>query len=134
MPNLFHVSSRDHGALILMTTLAERHDDDAFVSLQEIAENMHLSQGYLEEIAASLKKAGLILGKQGPGGGYHLAKRPEEISLDEILTALTGPVELVDCQSGICPIAGKCSSKNVWKTVQQTVQKTLRETTLANVI
>lgn len=136
MSNLFHVSARDHGALILMTTLAERHASEVFVSLQDVAQRMMLSQGYLEEIAASLKKAGLISGKQGPGGGYRLVKSPDEISLEEILTALEGPVELVDCQTSTtpCPVASKCSSKNIWKVVQKNLQKTLRETTLAEAI
>lgn len=135
MPNLFHVSARDHGALILMTTLAEAHGTDRLVSLQEVADSMQLSQGYLEEIAASLKKAGLVSGKQGPGGGYKLEKDPKQISLEDILTALEGPVALVDCQShGGCPVADKCSSKNIWKVVQRNLQKTLKETTLAEAI
>lgn len=131
MSNLFQVSARDHSALILMTVLAETHGE-GFISLQDVATRMKLSQGYLEEIAAALKKAGLISGRQGPGGGYRLAKRPGAISLEQILTAINGPVELVGCQSGrtTCPVASKCSSKNVWKIVQQNLQKTLRETTL----
>ena len=136
MSNLFRISARDHGALILMTTLAEANVGEGFVSLQEIAEQMRLSQGYLEEIAALLKKAGLIQGKQGPNGGYRLAKDPKAITLEAILTALEGPVELVDCQSAsvACPVSSKCASKNVWKIVQRNLQKTLRETTLAETI
>jgi len=97
---------------------------------------MQLSQGYLEEIAAVLKKSGLIRGKQGPNGGYRLAKRPDMITLEEILIALEGPVELVDCQSSStpCPVSSKCASRNVWKIIQQNLQKTLRETTLASTI
>jgi len=136
MINLFHVPARDHSAVILMTSLAEVYASENFVSLQDIAGRMQLSQGYLEEIASVLKKAGLIQGRQGPGGGYRLAKSPDVISLEEILTALEGPVELVDCQSGDarCPVASKCASKNVWKVLQKTIQKTLRETTLAQTI
>lgn len=136
MPNLFHVSARDHGALVLMAALAEEFPKQAYISLQDVADQMQLSQGYLEEIAAPLKKAGLIQGKQGPGGGYRLAKSPEKISLEEILVALEGPVELVDCQSNqmSCPVAHKCNSKNVWKVLQHTIQKTLRETTLAQTL
>ena len=136
MSQLFQVSARDHGALILMTTLAEHFGGETFVSLQEVADRMQLSQGYLEEIAAALKKANLIIGKQGPNGGYRLAKKPEAISLEDILTALEGPIALVDCHGAhtACPVAAKCSSKNVWKVLQQTIQKTLRETTLAEAV
>lgn len=136
MAHLFHVSARDHSALVLMTTLAEDFNIHKFVSLQAIAGNMQLSQGYLEEIAASLKKAGLIVGKQGPNGGYRLARKPTAISLEEIIVALEGPVELVDCQSSRtqCPVAEKCASKQIWNILQRTIQKTLRETTLAEAL
>ncbi len=136
MSGLFHVSARDHGALILMSSLAEVHASSVFVSLRDIAENMKLSQGYLEEVAASLKSAGLIEGKQGPNGGYRLTRAPGEISIADILTALEGPMELVDCQSkgAICPVSHKCSSKNVWKSLQQTISQSLESTTLASIL
>lgn len=102
---------------------------DTFASLKEIAERMHLSEGYLEEIAASLKKAKLITGKQGPGGGYRLAQSAAQISLAQILTALNGPIEIVDCQKGEgCPVAARCSSKRVWSRVQKGIEETLRNT------
>ena len=135
MSGLFRISARDHSALILMSSLAERHDDGVFVSLREVADGMRLSLGYLEEVASLLKRADLIEGRQGPNGGYRLSRAPKNISLDEILTALTGPIELVDCHSGaVCPVAHKCTSKNVWKTLQQTIQKSLRATTLESIV
>jgi len=136
MSNLFRVSAKDHSALILMSELATVHADETFVSLQNIAEEMGLSQGYLEEVAGTLKSAGLIVGKQGPNGGYRLMRSPKEISVADILTALEGPVELVDCQSkGVaCPVAHKCSSKSVWKNLQQTIQESLQKTALSDVI
>lgn len=136
MSNLFHVSERDHSALVLMSALAERFSGRSFTSLQEIADSMRLSQGYLEEIAAALKKAGLIQGRQGPNGGYRLVRKPASISLEEILTAIEGPIELVECQKeGIsCPVEGGCASKHVWNVLQKAVRSSLRATTLANVV
>jgi Rrf2 family protein len=132
MPGLFRISARDHGALILMSYLAARHKTGSFVSLQEIADRMHLSQGYLEEIAGALKKAKLIKGKQGPAGGYRLARSPSKISMEDILTAVEGPIELVECQgkANFCPVAGKCPSKDVWGALQKAIKKSLKETTL----
>ncbi|MFZ2804487.1 MAG: Rrf2 family transcriptional regulator [Patescibacteria group bacterium] len=134
MSGVFQVSTRDHSALILMSSLASRFSEDGFVRLADIADEMKLSLGYLEEVAGKLKQSGLIVGKQGPNGGYRLAKTPKEISVDEILTALAGPIKLVDCQSGGCPVAHKCSSKNVWDSLQQTIQKSLKATTLASIV
>lgn len=134
MSHLFRVSARDHSAVILMAELA-RLPKDAFASLKDVAKGMHLSEGYLEEIAACLKKANLITGKQGPRGGYRLAIEAKEICLTDILTAVDGPIEIVDCQrSGGCPVSNKCTSKSIWKTVQHRIEETLNETTLAEIV
>jgi Rrf2 family protein len=136
MSGLFRISARDHGALILMSDLAAAYKAGSFVSLQAIADRMHLSQGYLEEIAGALKKAKLIAGKQGPAGGYRLARPPSKISMEDILIAVEGPIELVECQgkSNLCPVAGKCPSKNAWGALQAAIQASLRKTTLAQTI
>jgi Rrf2 family protein len=136
MSNLFRVTARDHSALILMTALAERYGEGGYVSLQDVASDMGLSQGYLEEIATSLKRAKLIRGKQGPNGGYCLASAPERISVEDVLTAVEGPIELVACQSrgGTCPIASKCLSKSVWSRIQNTIRESLQGITLKDVL
>ena len=134
MSHLFRVSARDHSAVVLMAELARLQKDD-FASLKDIAKTMHLSEGYLEEIAASLKKAKLIEGKQGPRGGYRLAKKADQINLADILTALDGPIEIVDCQKGAgCPVASMCTSKNIWKQVQKGIEETLSQTKLVDVV
>lgn len=136
MSGFFHVSARDHAALILMTALARAYADASFQSLQAIAQEMQLSSGYLEEISAALKSAGLIVGKQGPGGGYRLARAPQDISIADIVTAMEGPIELVDCQSSssVCPVEGKCVSKNVWHKLQTTLRDSLRNMSLAETL
>lgn len=132
MPGLFRLTARDHNALILMGELAARFGSGEFVSLQQVADKMRLSQGYLEEIAGALKKAKLIGGKQGPAGGYRLSRPPSKISMADILTAIEGPIELIECQGkrSLCPVAGKCPSKKIWGALQSAVRKSLDETTL----
>ena len=132
--SFFRVSERNHAGFILMTELASRGDQ--YVSLKEVAERMTISQAYLEEIAASLKQAGLIEGRTGPGGGYRLAQKPEEISADKIITALEGPVLLVECQKSAneCPAAGRCTSKSLWNVLQKNIVHTLRETKLTDLV
>ena len=134
MPRLFQVTARDHSAVILMAELARSYAGGGYTSLQDIADRMRLSQGYLEEIASVLKSGGLIIGKQGPGGGYRLAEAPDNVSLEDVLVALEGPMDLVDCQSGACPVESQCSSKSVWDRIQKNLVKTLRETSLAEVL
>lgn len=129
MNSLFRVSERNHFGLIFMTQLAAL-GEGSYLSVKEAAADMGMSQGYLEEVAGALKAKGLIEGRQGPGGGYRLAKAAEEISAKDVVEALEGPVALVACMDGGCPVEGKCGSKKLWGFLQKNVLETLSDTTL----
>jgi Rrf2 family iron-sulfur cluster assembly transcriptional regulator len=134
MNSLFRVSARNHAGMILMSKIAEAKSSDDFVSLNAVAEDMKLSQGFLEEIAMSLKKAGLIKGRKGPGGGYRLAKPASKITAEHILIALEGPVLLAPCHGGICSVASSCRSKFLWGFLQKDVLQSLKKMTLAKMV
>ena len=57
------------------------------VSLRELAEEEDISVKYMEQIVPLLKKSGLIRSTRGARGGYVLSRRPEKISLGDILVA-----------------------------------------------
>lgn len=137
MPSLFQVSERSHAGLILMAELGlEFQLGKRNLTLADVAQSKGLSQGYLEEIASTLKKANLIQGKKGPNGGYLLTRAPQTITAEEILTALEGPIHLVGCQltPGTCSAEGTCSSRSFWGVLQRRVLETVRETTLADIL
>ncbi len=140
MNSLFKVSAKNHAGMILMTILAQKSDlkqsnsDNGFISLKDVAGEMGLSQKFLEEIAASLKRAGLVIGRKGPGGGYKLAKPAKEISVHEILVALEGPIAPMSCDGAICPVADQCSSKVLWKVLHKELVKSLTQTKLQQII
>ena len=133
MNSLLHVSSRQHAGLILMAELAKA-EPLAFVSLGEIAKSMSLSQGYLEEIAASLRAASLIEGRKGPAGGYRLTRSADQISMNDVALALEGPVQAVPCHGDTCPVSAHCSSKHWWDFLRDHVSDALKTTTLQDVI
>jgi len=84
------VSTRGDYAARALLSLA-LHGSDRPTSVKEIAERTHLPQPYLEQILLSVKGAGLVRSKRGVGGGYVLARAPEEITLAEIVAAVEGP-------------------------------------------
>lgn len=129
MNSLFRVSERNHCGLIFMIQLA-KIGEGVYVSVKDAARDMGMSSGYLEEIASSLKEQGLVEGRQGPGGGYRLARSSKSISAKDIVEALEGPVSLVACMEGDCPVARKCGSKKLWGFLQKSVLDTLGSTTL----
>lgn len=135
MKGFFRIPERLHIACIFMTELCEASREDRRLSLKELGSRMSISDGYLEEIAASLKKAGLIQGRTGPNGGYMLAVKPKEISAKAIVEAIEGPIAIVRCHDNAeCPFHGKCHSRKLWDVLQGRIQDVLEKTTLNDLL
>jgi Rrf2 family iron-sulfur cluster assembly transcriptional regulator len=69
------------------------HGRDRAVQARETADRQGIPLRYLEQILQHLRRAGLVEGKRGPGGGYALARPAAEVRLSDVVTALDGPVE-----------------------------------------
>ena len=82
---------------------------------KEIAEKQGLSDSYLENILIVLKNIRIIETTRGSNGGYVLCRAPSEISVLEIVEALEGPLELVECVSSSknCEKSNRCSARMV---------------------
>ena len=130
----FHVSTRGEYGMRLMVDLA-RHWGEGTVSLHAVATREQLPEAYLEQLVASLRKAGLVQGKRGAGGGYTLAREPRAITAGDIVRALEGPIEPQICTAeGIavqnCALQPGCATHHVWMTLQSTIAKALDGMTL----
>jgi len=79
-----------------MYDLALNYGDEP-VSLKSIAERQGISENYLEQLMANLRKAGLVRSIRGAYGGYLLSREPSKITVGDVLRALEGPIGLVDC-------------------------------------
>jgi len=103
-----------------MADLASQ-DSNESIKLKSIAERQGISEHYLEQLIAVLKKAGFVKSVRGSRGGYHLNIPPERISVGDILRVLEGPLYPVDCVSAdgdnSCGDAdcGACVAKPVWE-------------------
>ena len=73
------------------------YSEDETVSIASIAARQNISESYLEQLIAKLRKAGLVTSIRGAGGGYKLAKPAEDISVGDILRALEGSLDPVEC-------------------------------------
>ena len=108
------------------------------VSISSISARQDISERYLEQLMALLKKAGLIKSIRGAGGGYVLAKDVSEISVGDVLRALEGNLEPVECaafhEEELCEAAGGCVTKYVWKKINESINRTVDEIDLKNVI
>lgn len=131
--SFFNVPTKIHHALLVVTALAEHYDSDQVLSLTELAATTDASQGYLEEVAAGLRKAGLITGQRGIGGGYRLAVAPTTITVADVVEAIEGKLSMVECLAGAehCGLSSACTNRSVWGRIQTRVLDTMRSITVA---
>lgn len=128
---MFGLNKKTDYGMELMIALAKK-DHQGPLSLRQIAKEKKLPFKYLEQVVTPLRKAGLIKARQGRDGGYFLKKKPEIISVREIVEVLEGPVELGACFG--CPKAMVCGQKDIWTEVGDKVRETIEEKTLADLV
>jgi Rrf2 family protein len=131
------VSTRGDYACRALLSLALHGDDHGPTSVRDIAERTALPQPYLEQILLALKGAGLVRSKRGVGGGYVLARPPEEITLGDIVSAVDGPISVGDFgephTNGACDHEGQCVLIAMWNEVSQHMRRHLDASTLADI-
>ncbi len=131
------VSSKGDYACRALLSLALHADESGPTSVRDIAERTAIPQPYLEQILLSLKGAGLVRSKRGVGGGYVLARAPQDIHLSEILSAVDGPISLGDFgephQGGACNHEGQCVLLTIWKSAGDHMRRVLDGYTLQSV-
>jgi Rrf2 family protein len=131
------VSTRGDYACRALLSLALHSDEPRPTSVRDIAERTGLPQPYLEQILLALKGAGLVRSKRGVGGGYVLARAPEDIRLSEIISAVDGPITLGDFgephQDGACDHDGQCVLLAIWKQAGEHMRHHLEGYTLASI-
>ncbi len=78
--------------------------DGRGLNLPELARLLSASEAHLAKVMQRLRKTGLITATRGPGGGYKLAREPEDITLLNIYHAIEGLSEHRHTSSSKCPI------------------------------
>ena len=131
------LSTKGRYGLRAMIDMAEQGEQET-VSIASIAARQQISESYLEQLVPKLKKAGLVTSVRGAGGGYCLAKPPKEISVGDILRALEGSLEAVDCpgleEDSQCGQAKLCVAKYVWQRVNESIQQAVDDINLAQLL
>ena len=77
------ISTKGRFALRMLLDLSEHRE--GFVSLKDIAARQEISKKYLEQIVPLLSRAGMLEANRGFQGGYRLARRPEEYTVQQHL-------------------------------------------------
>ncbi|MGI6669367.1 MAG: RrF2 family transcriptional regulator [Acetivibrionales bacterium] len=109
------------------------------VVLKSIAERQGISESYLEQLFAALKKAKIIKSERGSQGGYSLAHDPENITVGDILRALEGSLAPTDCvtdnsNTRHCGNQDLCVSRSVWERIRDGINNVVDNITLKELV
>lgn len=126
------ISTKGRYALVIMSYLAKRYDEDRYISLREISDNENISYKYLEKIIISLNK--LIEIRRGNNGGYKLKYAPSEYKIGEILRASEGDLAPVSCVNSFCPKKRDCGTFDFWNGLYKEINNYVDSKTLQDFI
>jgi len=112
----------------VLVQLARMHGRTELAHIEELARLEAVPANYLVQILSELRNGGLITSRRGKQGGYALAKRPEEVSLYEILKLIEGDV--LELGGAVEGQSGK-SVARAWREVRTALEEKCREITLA---
>lgn len=121
----------DYG-IVLMTHLAA--DPERLYNAPDLATEAGLPLPMVSKILKLLTRDGLLASHRGVKGGYTLSRSPVEITVDEIITSLEGPIAITECiehSPGECEHERLCPTRGNWQLINQAVRQALERITLA---
>jgi Rrf2 family protein len=127
------LSSRAKYATRAILHLAVKEEDGP-VLIQEVADAQNIPLKYLQQILVSLKVAGFVKSRKGPGGGYVLARPAGEIMLGAVLRSMDGPLAPISCVSVTqhsecgCPDPDTCALRSAFRDVREAMAAVLDST------
>lgn len=130
------LASEEYGFRCLLQVAL--HEGEQPLSIPQIARKEGLSREYVGRLLYRLRLGGLVTSTRGAGGGYRLARAPDEISVWQALTVLGGellPEGFCACHPGQrreCVHITDCSVRALWRKIEHTLRAALEEVSLAD--
>ncbi len=131
------VPQRCQYALRAVFELAKRFGQGP-AKIADIAEAQAIPPRFLEVILSNLKQAGFLDSRRGSEGGYLLTRRPEEVSVGDVMTYMQGDASPVDCitggSKGRCRLYGDCVFLPMWDKVGKAISDVYDSTTFQDLV
>ncbi len=131
------LSTKGRYAVMAMADIACRCEQQP-ITLAEISVRQDISQDYLEQLFAKLKRAGMVESVRGPGGGYRLTAPADEVWIVDIISAVDEPLQVTRCQDGDavngCVGGDKCITHELWAALGRQIYGFLAAVTLGDVV
>ena len=128
------LSTRGRYGLRALVDLAANAGEGT-ASLVQTARRQKLSVNYLEQVFASLRRAGIVTTVKGAGGGYALARDMDEITVKEVIEALEGEISIADEAAGVREDEVQSAIRSLlWDEIDRQVEKLLAGRTLGSLV
>lgn len=117
------ISTKGRYALRMVLDIAG-HQGEGPVPLREVSKRQGISLKYLEQLARSLMKGGVLVSTRGAHGGYSLARDPKDVTAGDVLRCSEGstaPVACLEDDFGICPMRGECETIAFWEGLDRVI-------------
>lgn len=132
------LTTKGRFAVTAMIDLALRESQGP-VTLAGISQRQHISLSYLEQLFGKLRRFDIVESTRGPGGGYTLARRPQEVTVADIIIAVDEPLDATQCGGkGNCHSeetgGGRCMTHDLWTSLNQKMVEYLSSVSLADLM
>jgi Rrf2 family protein len=131
------LSTKGQYGVKAMFDLALHYGEEA-TSLKSVAERQGISEYYLEQLIAVLRRENLVKSIRGAQGGYVLAKEPSQITVGEILNILEGPLEISECvsddENSGCSKINYCATRLIWIKIKKAVNDVVNSISLEDMV
>jgi Rrf2 family iron-sulfur cluster assembly transcriptional regulator len=111
------------------------HSQRKPVTLTDIATRQTISLSYLEQLFARLRRAGIVKGVRGPGGGYRLNMKTSDINIADIIAAVDEQIDSTRCGGEAnCQKHQACLTHDLWMGLSDQIRTYLKGITLAELL
>jgi Rrf2 family iron-sulfur cluster assembly transcriptional regulator len=132
------LTTKGRFAVTAMIDLALRETHGP-VTLAGISQRQKISLSYLEQLFGKLRRFNIVESTRGPGGGYTLARKSDEISVADIIVAVDEPLDATQCGSkGNCHSdednQGRCMTHDLWSNLNSKMVEYLSSVSLRDLV
>ena len=128
------LTTKGRFAVTAMIDLAMRNGEGP-VTLADISERQKISLSYLEQLFGKLRRNSLVSSVRGPGGGYNLARKMDEMSVADIILAVDEPIDATQCGGKEnCLDEHKCLTHDLWTNLNNHIFEYLRGVKLSDLV